>query len=202
MKLGIDLQSLSWCGSPVLFCPHRGRAWNHPVSRVMRMEAGGQQQCTGLLSDYTLYLSTCSCIHRPPLATVISVLAAQICESRKENPHDEPSILVLLFLHLVSTSWIYRYFVRDNTKLGNKRNCPRRLPERAPLCALVSSVCHARTDEEEVEVWEAGMDDGTQTIWRGAVMRCTVWGKFGVWGGGGGRVFALDISVPTNNLAA
>lgn len=32
-------------------------------------------------------------------------------------------------------------------------------------CTLVSrSLCHARTDEEEVEVWEAEMDDGVQTI--------------------------------------
>lgn len=30
---------------------------------------------------------------------------------------------------------------------------------------LVSGwLCHARTDEEEVEVWEAKMDDGVRTI--------------------------------------
>lgn len=44
------------------------------------------------------------------------------------------------------------------------------LTERERVCrhVLVSgSLCHARTDEEEVEVWEAEMDDGFQTILRG-----------------------------------
>lgn len=39
--------------------------------------------------------------------------------------------------------------------------------ERESVCGhvLVSgSLCHARTDEEEVEVWEAEMDDGFHTI--------------------------------------
>lgn len=57
---------------------------------------------------------------------------------------------------------IYRHVVRDDTKFRNTCKCPHCL--RVPLCALVSSVCHARTDEEEVEVWEAEMDDGAQTI--------------------------------------
>lgn len=37
-------------------------------------------------------------------ATVISVWAALICESREENQHEDPSILVLFFLDLASTS--------------------------------------------------------------------------------------------------
>lgn len=52
-----------------------------------------------------------------------------------------------------------------NSKLD--ANCPRCfcLRERERLCVRSClSVCHARTDEEEVEVWEAEMDDGAQTI--------------------------------------
>lgn len=30
------------------------------------------------------------------------------------------------------------------------------------------------TDEEEVEVWEVEMDDGIQTVWRGAATKRTV----------------------------
>lgn len=171
----------------------------------MRMEAGGQQQYTGWLWDLFFFFKSASVFLWPRLPSTTVWVRFDLWVMRGNREHEDPSNSML-------SSGPYQYIMDLQTRRqrqGNVQKCMQMsslLPERASLCVLVSgSVCHARTDEEEVEVWEAEMDDGAQTIWRGAVMRCTVWGKFGVWGGGGGgwggRVFSPATPVSMNNLA-
>lgn len=53
----------------------------------------------------------------------------------------------------------------EATRFRNGCRRPHRERERVCGHVLVSgSLCHARTNEEVVEVWEAEMDDGFQTI--------------------------------------
>lgn len=80
--------------------------------------------------------------------------------SSGENQTDPFSLVLFLF-------GPYQHGSAGTLSEATRNACrrPRCEREGATWCTLVSrSLCHARTDEEEVEVWEAEMDDGVQTI--------------------------------------